>query len=144
MTLSREEGAVPVTPVKVSVLAAGCGTAADAALLQNQLREWLRAACKDLADWLEYVHAIRPIDPVSRIGACERRVCFQQEIEAVGWRAAGDLLAVGSLDNAPEDRALRVALLNRARAEECAAIERDATKAGSQLLSVFASVAPRP
>lgn len=116
----------------------------DLVVVENELREALRAARKDVDELMAYVLAVRPLEPVRRDRLYELRIGAQQKFEAVRWRVAADLVASRAGDRLTPDALQRLAVIARELTGECDAIERDATKAWSHILAIFTAVPPLP
>jgi hypothetical protein len=131
-------------PATVSSLPPRPASVADLTAFENELREMLRSARDDLAGLLEYVLATRPIVEASGSVGRQLRIAAQQKLDAVRWRLAADLAAPPSATTASAAQAQRFASINHELTEQCAVIERDASKAWSHILSVLAAAPLAP
>jgi HPt (histidine-containing phosphotransfer) domain-containing protein len=118
----------------------------DVAVVENELRELLRAARAELAQLLSYVLAERVLEPSHRESLYAGRIAIQQRIDAVRWRSADDLAATAHANAAVLATAglQRLAAITRELADQCDAIERDANKAWAHLASIFTNIPPLP
>ena len=116
--------------------------ALDIAQLENELRATLRAATEHLGELHQYVHAIRPFDEPNRKGAYELRLAVQQELEAVRWRVANELVCFPMPGPASAYLVQRIATKNRELTEQCSVVEDAANKAWAHLAALVKAVSP--
>ena len=116
--------------------------ALDIAQLENELRATLRAAIAHLGELHQYVHAIRPFDEPNRKGAYELRLAVQQELEAVRWRVANELVCFPMPEPVAASLVQRIATMTRELTEESSVVEDAANKAWAHLAALVKAVSP--